>query len=98
MGWEKVENGDGGRESSCKSCASCLRGGRGQDGWRACPVPASSQDPVDYVAVVEVHAFASGDFQSTRIQPQLVQDGRVDVRDISPLVGGVESASVPRPA
>jgi hypothetical protein len=34
MGWGKVGNGDGGGESSCKSCGSCLRGRRGQDGRR----------------------------------------------------------------
>jgi len=32
MGWEKMGKGDGDEASSCKSCASCLRGRRRQDG------------------------------------------------------------------
>ena len=32
MGCEKMGNGDGGEDSSCKSCSSCLRGRRRQDG------------------------------------------------------------------
>ena len=47
-------------------------------------------------AEIHVEPFAAGDFQTTRVQSELVQDGRVDVGDIVPIFDRVKSELVGR--
>ena len=46
--------------------------------------------------MVHVEAFAAGDFQLVRVEAELVQDGRVDVGDVMPVLDGVEAEFVGR--
>src|SRR5262249_43485452 len=59
--------------------------------------PAGSGDDLpDRLAVVDGPAVGSGHLQLARVEPQLVQDGRVDVRDVVPMLDGVEADLVRR--
>ena len=40
--------------------------------------------------MVDVEALAAGHFQATRIEPELVQDGGVNVRHVVPVLGGMK--------
>jgi hypothetical protein len=48
-------------------------------------------DGLDRLAKVDLQAFAAGDGQTTRIQPQLLEHRRVDIRDVMPMLYGMKA-------
>ena len=51
----------------------------------------SSNDGLDWHAVVDRKAFTAGHLQAVRVQPELTPHRRVDVRNVVPILDGVES-------
>ena len=56
----------------------------------------SRNDFLDRLAMVDVEAFAAGDFQAAGIEPELLQDRGVDVGDVVAILDGVEADFVGR--
>src|SRR5690606_11379583 len=61
-------------------------------GWRT----SLSQDVLDHPAVVDVEAFATGDFQAAVIQAEQMQDRSVEVGDVMPFAQRVVAEFVGR--
>ena len=54
----------------------------------------SFNDLFDHFAAVNVESLSAGYFKTLRIEPQLMQDGRVNVGDVVRILGGVKAEFV----
>lgn len=57
----------------------------------------SRDDIVDRLAKVDVQTLVTGNLKASRIQPELMEDGRVDVGNVVPILNSMESQFVGRP-
>ena len=51
---------------------------------------------MDRIAEINIKSLVAGDFELTRVEAELMQDGRVDVGDVVPVFDGVKANLVRR--
>src|SRR6185436_19490062 len=54
------------------------------------PLALGSHDGANHFAMIHFEAFAAGIFEFVRIQPKLMKDCGMDVRDVVPVFNGME--------